>query len=168
MITESELRLRGERGAALILAIAFLVVIGVVGGAVLSAVSSGINARSGLDQARNRQYAADAAIDSTIALVRQRMSSGNALAPCIGNTVTLNGVQIAVACNYVPTVTAGYHFLQRNVALTATCASAQGPKCPTTAAVIIRAQVNFASPAIATDPSISVTRTYVQSWSVNT
>jgi hypothetical protein len=173
MSSESSRRLRGERGASLILAIAFLVVVGGVSAAALSSVSSGINDRVVLDQARDRQYAADAGIVTAIGMVRNNMTSGSALTPCIPNTnFTFNsgsspsGIGIQVSCNYVPNVTQGSLFLQRNVVFSAQCATGQGPKCPS-GNVVIRAQVNFASPSIATDQSISVTRTYVQAWSVN-
>jgi hypothetical protein len=168
MSSATHRRLRGERGASLILAIAFLVVAGGVGAAAVSSVTSGISDRVALDQARDRQYAADAGIVSAIGMVRQNMTSGSALNPCIATTTfpTFNDVQIQVTCNYVPTVTQGSQFLQRNVVFSA-CTT--GQTCPNANInnVIIRAQVNFASPSIATDPTITVTRTYVQAWSVN-
>ena len=46
---------------------AFMVVIGSISAAVLSSVASGLNARSTLDQARNREYAADGLVDYAIA-----------------------------------------------------------------------------------------------------
>ena len=61
---------RDERGATLILAIAFLVVIGGISSAVISSVTSGFNGRTVLDQVRNRQYAADGGVEYAIAQVR--------------------------------------------------------------------------------------------------
>ncbi len=158
-------RLSGERGASLILAVAFLVVVGAISGAVVSSILSGVHDRVVLDQVRDRQYAADGGIEAGIAAARSNMVNGNALTPCSGasTTFTLNSVQVQMACLYQPTLTTS-HYLQRNVIFTAQCAN--GPKCPGLN-VIIRAQVNFASPSIDSDPSIVVSRTYVQSWSVN-
>jgi hypothetical protein len=157
---------RDEQGAVLILAIAFLLVVGGIGAAVVSSVRTGLNDRIALDQVRNRQYAADAGIETAIAATRFRMTSGNAASPCPSpqTVVTVDSVPIRVACTYVATTASGY--LQRNIVLTAQCSAVQQPQCPNTG-VIVRAQVNFASPSILADPSITVTRTYIQSWSVN-
>jgi hypothetical protein len=167
---------RDERGAALVLAIAFMLVVGGIGASLLPAINSGVNNRTQLDRARNREYAADGAIEAAIAKVRTRMTTGNeggATLPCplpssppeAFPSHTLASVAIQVTCTYVATLASGHY--QRNAVFTAKCASVQTPACPDTSAVIIRAQVNFASPSILSDPSITVIRTYVQSWSVN-
>ena len=163
-------RLHGESGAALLLAIAFLVVIAGISGAVMSSVTSGLNNRTALDQVRNRQYAADGAIEAAIADVRARMTSGQAQTPCATalptHTLEDPAITIQVDCTFVPQPTRSGYF-QRNVIFAAHCASAQPPQCPNTTGTIIRAQVNFASDAVLDAPSIAVSRTYVQSWSVN-
>lgn len=166
---------RDERGAALVLAIAFMLVIGGIASSLLPAIISGVNGRTVLDRARNREYAADGAIELAIAQVRARMTTGNqAVQPCplpaqppeaFPPAPPLDSVTIQVTCSYVATLASGHY--QRNALFTAKCASVQPPECLTTTDVIIRAQVNFASPSILSDSSIVVSRTYIQSWSVN-
>jgi hypothetical protein len=148
-----------ERGAALIIAIAFMMMIGVVSAGLLAFITTSVNARPRLDAVRNRQYAADAAIEYSIARVRGVGANGPALTSCAGpDTQTSNSVTIRVECTDVPISVNG--FLQRNVVFVACLSSAAN--CTNEA--IIRAQVNyeatFSSPIV-------VTKTYIQSWSVN-
>ncbi len=154
---------RDERGAALILAIAFLVVVGGIGAAVLSSVTSGLNDRTALDAARNREYAADGGIERAIAQVRAiPLPGGPGIASCGSPySTTLNSVAIRVDCSNQPTITLG-GFLQRNVVFTA-CVDT-GSQC-TDQSAIIRAQVNFQAQSAGT--VLNVTRTWIQSWSVN-
>jgi outer membrane protein W len=158
---------RDESGATLLLAIAFLIVVGLIGGGVITLVSSAAADRAALDNARNREYAADGAIEGAIAQVRVNMTSGQALTPCttLPPAPTLNGVTIEIGCTFAPTLTTT-RYLQRNVIFTAQCAAPYTAKCQN-GNVITRAQIDFASPSLATDTSIAVTRTYVQAWSVN-
>jgi hypothetical protein len=72
---------RDERGTSLILAIAFLVVIGGISGALLSSVATGLSVRNALDQARNREYAADGLIDYAITQARAPVASWNTGSP---------------------------------------------------------------------------------------
>jgi hypothetical protein len=169
---------RDERGAALILAIAFMLVMGAISGALLSSVTSGLSSRNALDRARNREYAADGLIDYAIANARANVVTwnptsittflntaasigcGGPYAPSlpppnnVPSVAHLNNVDIRVDCTPAPAQTqAGY--LQRNAIFTA-CLDT-GAKCTATSA-IVRAQVNFA------DVSGSTT---VQAWSVN-
>ena len=160
------LRRKDERGASLILAIAFMVVIGATAGATLAMVTSGLNNRRSLDTTRDREYAGDAAIEYAIAQVRALPVPGPALMPCgpYVYSVPPNNVSMHVDCTPVPTRTFT-GFLQRNVVFTAcvgsisdTCGSSGHPN-------VIRAQINFQ--ALATSTVVVVTRTWVQSWSVN-
>lgn len=64
-----------ERGTALILAIAFMLVIGAITGAVLSSVASGLSGRHALDGARNKEYGADGLIEYAIAQARTPVTS---------------------------------------------------------------------------------------------
>jgi Tfp pilus assembly protein PilX len=162
-----KLHQRDQRGAALLLAIAFMVVVGLIGGGVITLLTSASTSRVALDNARNREYAADGGIEAAISQVRVNMTSGQALNPCSSPTnSTLNGVSVQVTCVYAPTLTLS-RYLQRNVIFTAVCAMPYTSTC-TNGAVIIRAQVNYESPSFVTDPSITVSRTFIQSWSVNT
>jgi type II secretory pathway pseudopilin PulG len=155
-------RMHGERGASLILAIAFMVVIGAISAAVISTTASGIQDRVVLDQARNREYAADGAIESMIAAARG--SGGTCPAPT--NFPSMNGVSIHAECTSTPAVVVG----PGGVLLTqddltfvacessATCTSTIPPPNPNTNP-IITSLVNFQGAA----PS----KSFVLSWSVN-
>jgi type II secretory pathway pseudopilin PulG len=153
-------RQRDERGASLVLAIAFLVVIGALTAATLSSISTGLQDRVVLDKARNREYAADAAIEQAIATERT-LAPGLSDCTSAFPQVTTNNISIRVNCKnaWVPTFRG---FLQRDVVFiacevvgTTNCGAASTP-------VIIRAQVYFEGTQ--TGP---VTGTYIQSWSVN-
>ena len=153
-----------ERGVALMLAIAFLVCIAAITGALLPAVTSGLKDRTILDTVRNRQYAADAGVEDSVALVRSRIQGGSAQNPCgtaLPN-VTLNAVTVQVVCSYLPGLTlSGY--LQRNITFSACLI---GLSC-SAANSIVQAQVNYQSTATFAASSATITRTWVQSWSVN-
>jgi hypothetical protein len=161
---------RDESGASLVLAIVFMVVVGGIAGATLSLITSGVNNRASLDVLRDRQYAADGAIEDAIAQVRALPPPGPALSGCDGVPVgtpvphfshTLNGIDIRVNCTNVPTRTfSGY--LQRNVIFTACLETSVD--CTDTSS-IVRAQVDFQ--AVGLGATTTVTRTWVQSWSVN-
>ena len=162
---------RDERGAALIFAIVFMVVIGAISGAALSMITSGLHDRTILDAVRNRQYAADAGVEAAIANARtavttwsnttnaappqNRLQTFLSSAQCgTFGPVTLNNVTIQVTCAPAPALHAGY--FQFNVIFSARCTNSGCSTSP-----IVRAQVNFDVSGGA------VTRTYVQSWSVN-
>jgi hypothetical protein len=160
-----KLRHRDERGTALILAIAFMVVVGALSASLFTLITSSANNRGQLDVVRDRQYAADAAIEASIARVRTLGGSGPGLTSCGGPDVsTLNGASIRVTCANAPALTTSL-YLQRNVIFEASCF--HDAKCAD-GTVVVRAQVNFVSAAAAADYQAGdVSRTYVQSWSVN-
>jgi hypothetical protein len=151
--------MEGERGASLILAIVFMVVVGAISAAVLAATASGLQDRVALDTARNREYAADGAIET--AVVRVRNNGGS----CTGGDpdVTINGEPIHVDCIASPAVVVGPggELLSQNNVVFTTCRTADvvSGACPASTA-IINAQVNFQG------TSAPLT-TFVQSWSVN-
>jgi hypothetical protein len=153
-----------ERGAALVLAIVFMVVIGAIAVATLSLITSGLNNRRTLDDVRDREYGADAAIEYAIAHVRTVSTNGGpGIADCdapLPASYTVNGAQYHVDCqNALASTLDG--FMQRNVIFSA----CEGTSNCTTANQIIRAQVNFQAIGGGASP-IVVTRTWVQSWSV--
>jgi hypothetical protein len=168
MSKESTPRLPGESGATLILAIAFLLVIGAIGSAVMTSVASGVSNRRTLDQVRDRQYAADGGVEFAIAKVRALpLPGGPGLADC-GGTVnidhyntTLNSVPIRIDCANQSAITPS-GFLQRNVVFAA-CRDT-GARCAN-ANIVVRAQVNYEAQSAGS--TLNVTRTWVQSWSVN-
>lgn len=152
------------------MAIAFVLLVGAISGGLVSLAASGLANRNTLQVLRNRQYAADAAIEQAIATVRT-LTCTSTPTPLVDSSV--NGVAIRVdwvnACGVVQggdreaTATAagsdGIVVAQRNVVFSA-CLSTGSPCVP--ADVIIRASVNFQQAHGAT-----VTRTFVQTWSVN-
>ena len=113
-----------ERGASLVLAIAFMVVIGAIAMATLAMITSGLNNRRTLDEVRDREYGADAAIEFAIANVRTLDSpnGGPALQNCADGAArapyTVDGHSYHVDCQNAPAVTFG-GLLQRNVIFTA-------------------------------------------------
>jgi hypothetical protein len=153
-----------ERGAALIFAIATVVVIGALSAALFTPLLSGARGRTILDSARDREYAADGAIQFAIANVRAMPApttfSGAGFDPCGSYSYSLNGDSMNVVCepNATPAVNG---FIQRDVVFTAYCVSAG---C-NASAPIIRAVVNFE--AVGNGASYQVTHTYIRSWSVN-
>jgi hypothetical protein len=155
--------MQGERGASLILAIAFMVIIGSFSAAVISTAGSGLRDRVALDQARNREYAADGAVETMVAAAR----GAGGKCPTGATTPStspfqLNGVSIHVDCSLAPSVVLdpsnGRLVAQNNIAFTA-CLNNSGQACGSTATpTIVTAQVNFQG---------SPTKSFVQSWSVN-
>jgi hypothetical protein len=154
-----------DAGASLILAIAFVVMIGAISAGLASLVTSSLNNRVSLELVRDRQYAADGAIEKAIS--QRRLAPGPPLTACAAadGVVTdneLNGIAIRVDWRNVCGVVRGSDgtvVTQRNVIFSA-CLD-KGVACPD-ADVIIRAQVNFQQAS-----SGAVTKTFVQSWSVN-
>jgi Tfp pilus assembly protein PilX len=156
-----------DSGAALILVIGFIVMVGLIAGGLIGLTTSGLNNRSTLQIVRDRQYAADAAISQAIADARSRppvtpctAATGSTTYPKLNST----GVSIRVdwdnSClNNTVVSSDGSTFPQRNMIFSAFCGDQTSADC-NFAAVIIRAQVNF-------EPASGVTsKTSVQSWSV--
>lgn len=154
----------GEDGSVLVLSIITMVVIGLVSAALLAIITSGVQQRATLDVARNREYAADAGIESAIARVRGITTApGVGLVSCGGpDFATLDNVHIRVDCANAPSITR-LGLLERDVVFTA-CVDASPSVACTDASAVIRAQVNFQTASAA---STTIARTYVQSWSVN-
>ncbi|MCU1393204.1 MAG: hypothetical protein JWM34_1632 [Ilumatobacteraceae bacterium] len=152
-----------DRGAALILAIGFVLMVGAISAGLASLATSSLNNRATLEGVRNREYAADAAVQLAIGQVRG--VAGSALSACAtaasSTTVTVNSVTIRVewknACGTIR-VADGTIVAQHDVIFTA-CENT-GAAC-TDAALIIRAQINFQQLGTG-----AVTKTFVQSWNV--
>ncbi len=146
-------------GAALLLAVGFVLMIGTIGGGLAALATSSLDNRNTLEEVRNREYAADGAIETAISQARlQTCESGS------GSIVdsTMNSVSIRVdwvsSCRVTPS-SDGTDVPQWNVLLSA-CEQDEATLCAPDM-VIIRARLNFEQ------TGASVTRTYVQSWSVN-
>jgi len=136
-------------------------------------LASGLNTRVSLDVVRNRQYAADAGVEASIAAARAPVAawaaSTEAAAPAQRLQTFLSSAQCGTnpqthpssttcrsTCTVRPAPALHSGFFQYNVIFSACTDSA----CSSTP--IIRAEVNFVV------ASGSVTNTYVESWSVNT
>lgn len=152
-------------GASLILAIGFMLMIGLIGGALAMLVTSGLGNRATLQKLRNIQYSADGAIEQAISQVRLQLTCP----PLNGSFPDLDATRlnkIAIRVDWVTDCTGmiqgadGTFLTQRDVTFTA-CADT-GASCDP-AKAIIRAQVNFQQQVALG----SVTKTYVLSWSVN-
>jgi type II secretory pathway component PulK len=164
MTTPTRRQARDERGASLVLAIAFVVVIGALAAATLAAITSAFNNRSSLDASRDREYSADAGVEYAIAAVRAMSSPGITSCQAPNPTsysYTVGGITIRVDCANNSTLTFN-GFAQRNVVFTA--CKETGVAC-TSSSSIIRAQVNYE--AIGQLNSPTIIGTVVQSWSVN-
>lgn len=152
-----------DRGASLIMAIGFVVLIGAIAAGLSAMVTSSNFNRISLAGVRDRQYAADGAVEEAITSVRflDRTGDGSCEASAGASTSELNQLRIRVdwenVCGVVRTET-GELVAQRNVVFSA-CFDLGAP-C-TEDEVIVRAQVNFEQATTG-----DVTRTYVQSWSV--
>ena len=154
---------RDESGVALVLALSFMVLIGLVTSALLNSLISSVDQRQVLDRVRNRQYAADAAIEQDIARVRALGGGGAGSQPCASGPRTayaLNGFTIHVTCTNVRTSTIS-GFDQRNVFFTS-CIDTGSGEC-TAATTIVSAQVNYEGEGL---PTPTISKTYIQSWTV--
>ena len=160
-----------DSGAALLLAVGFVVMIGAIAGGLAGLATSGVNNRITLERVRNREYAADGAIENAISQVRLLTCAS---ASGFITDASMDSVSIRVdwvnACGVVQSSPAaiepvgGSVVSQRNVIFSA-CLNTGSP-CSDTAVppvpVIIRAQVNFQQGLVG-----AVTKTFVQSWSVD-
>lgn len=148
-----------DRGAALLLAIGFVLMIGTITAGLAMLITSSVNNRVSLEQLRDREYAADAAVEQAISTVR---GLDRSVTPACGWSSSLNGVPIRVDCTgslNIVTDAAGSMFAQRNVVFSACVDS--GSAC-SVSNTIIRAGINFEQQF-----TNLVTTTYIQSWSVS-
>jgi hypothetical protein len=153
-----------DRGSSLIITIGFVLMIGSIAGGLAGLITSSMNNRITLVQQRDRQYAADAAVEEAITVVRQmKQNTGEACEMISGtNSSKLNNIAIRVDWNNACTMVRGADgavVAQRNVIFVA-CPDS-GVACAEKT-VIVRAQVNFEQGL-----GGAVQRTSVQSWSVN-
>ena len=153
-----------DRGAALIVAIAFVVMIGTIGAGLAGLITSNGTNRISLQRLRDSEYAADGAVEEAIAMVRALDRGSSASCSTVDGTAAslINNTAMRVDWHAACTVvrgTDGIVVAQRNV-IFAACEDI-GSACPD-AEVIVRAQVNFRD-----DGSGTVAETSVQSWSVN-
>ena len=134
---------RDEQGVALVLALSFMVLIGVVTTALLSSLMGAVGSAAVLDDVRNRQYAAEARSSGAIATVRAHRQRPQVSA----RDLRLPRTRVAERrhdprrLHEHPHARPRTGFLQRNVVFT----SCVGTATCTTANTIVRAQVNYES-----------------------
>jgi hypothetical protein len=148
-----------DSGAALILAIGFVLAIGAISAGLAALATSSLTDRTTLEQVRDREYAADGVMEKAIAQARG-FDCATVTTPIREsfNQVAI-WVDVTNACGSPILSSDGVTpYNQRNVIFSA-CLDASVVCTPAT--TIIRAQVNF-------EPSSgSVIKTYIQSWNVN-
>jgi hypothetical protein len=151
-----------DRGAALIVAVGFVLMIGMIGAGLTTMITSGLGNRAALEQVRNRQYAADGAIETAVASMRTAIET--AVTACGDESVStteLNGVTIRVdvltVCGAIRDPQ-GLPVVQTSGVFTA-CVDEGAPCADDTAT--LRALVGFER----TDDG-SVVQVVVHSWSV--
>jgi len=148
------------------MAIAFVLMVGALSGGLVSLATSGLANRNSLQGIRDQQYAADGAIEQAIAEVRfLTCATKNGVVPATSVATSMNRIPVrvewATTCSVLQSSVDGRIVAQRNATFTA-CAVATTTAPCSAGVVIIRAVVNFEQAA----PG-AVTKTYVQSWSVN-
>ena len=151
-----------DRGAALPVAVGFTVMIGAMAAGLTSMVTSGIEQRVALGEIRDRQYAADGAVEQAIAELRTSIDAGHAACgDHWSTTAELNGVVILVDAETDCVATAGADLLPvRQFVGRFTACERTGVACSERTAVV-RALVGFETGA-----SGLVLDTAVRSWSV--
>jgi hypothetical protein len=155
-----------DSGAALILAIGFVVAVGTISGGLAGLATSGLTNRNAIEVMRDREYAADSAIEAAITQVRTTLITP---APCVASSDSaVSGTAIPIRVDWATTCelvdlqndATGAKYPLRNVTFTA-CVNPTPTSVCASAAVIIRAVVNF-EPA-----GGPVAKTLVQAWNVN-
>jgi hypothetical protein len=147
-----------DSGAALVLAVGFVLAIGAISGGLAALATSSLNNRTALEQLRDREFAADGVMEKAIAQARA-FDCATVTTP-IRETFDHVAIWVDVtnACGGTVLSSDGTPYNQRNVIFSACLDTSVACTAATT---IIRAQVNF-------EPSSGpVIKTYVQSWSVN-
>ena len=147
-----------DTGAALVIVIGFMLAIGAISVSLMSAIGSSMQNRVTLETVRNHEYAADAAVERAITQARQS-SCDSPSGSFVDATVNATAIRVEWQATCGSVISSdGSPYEQRNVGFVACVDTGLACAAPD---VIIRAQVNF-------EPARGpVTRTVVQSWSVN-
>ena len=158
-------RAHGERGAALIMALAVMIAMGGIVGGLVTFITSSTRDAVNLTVSRNRQYAADGAIEQAIRTVQVGPEKALLGTGCAnGAPVTpaaINGFSMRVDCAGAPAPildALNRVVIERNVLFIA-CLNT-GVAC-TNSNAVIEAKVNFPTNAAGV-----VSGSFVQSWSV--
>jgi Tfp pilus assembly protein PilX len=155
-----------DRGAALIIAIGFMVLVGFIVGGLAALISSGVGDSVILTNIRDRQYAADAAVQQGIVQVRAALAANTNANWCTDPAAhtynDVNGTNIRLGCTQTVKLTFsnGTLYTQRNVIFEA-CTDTATVCNDASKTLVLRAEVNFSTVSGATS-------TFIQSWSVIT
>jgi hypothetical protein len=146
-----------------VLAIGFMVLVGFVVGGLSALISSGVGDTVALKNARNNQYAADAAVQQDVVQLRTALVSNANPAWCSSaHTYSDPGTpSIKVACTsptFGLTFSNGVIYAKRNVTFLA-CTDTSAACTDSSPTLALRAEVDFSKAG-------STVTTYVQSWSV--
>jgi hypothetical protein len=156
-------RMHPDQGAALLIAIGFMVLVGFIVGGLATLISSGVGDTVSLKNLRNRQYAADAAVQQDVVQLRTALvANANASWCTTAHTYTDSGTpSIKVACTsptFSLTFTNGVIYAKRNVTFLA-CTDTSAACTDSSPTLALRAEVDFSKIG-------NAVTTYVQSWSV--
>lgn len=145
------------------IAVAFVMMIGTILAALAAMVTSGVGNRAALEAVRDRQYAADGAVEQVIAATRADVDDGTVTCGDRSATiVTVDEIRIRVDRQIICGATLGGDGLPvTQLNLVATACEDTGAACADDA-VVVRALVGFELGAGGT-----VTHVPVHSWSVN-
>lgn len=151
-----------DRGAALVVAIGFMVMIGAMAAGLTSMVTSGVGNRIALDEIRDRQYAADGAVELEVAAMRSAVGAASAVCGDVhASEHTINGVAVRVDATLNCVAVAGDDGLPvRQYVGTFDACEDTGRACSDTD-VVVRALVGFE-----TDVAGALVTTTVRGWSV--
>ena len=90
---------RSETGAILVLALIFLVTVGVVVAALVTLAGTNLVNTTNLQNQRSLEFSADAAVDGAIQTLRGQSPTSSVTCPTpLGAPVSVNGVALAVEC----------------------------------------------------------------------
>jgi Tfp pilus assembly protein PilX len=152
-----------DRGAALLIAIGFMVLVGLIVGALSTLITSGVGDSVNLKNARNRQYAADAAVQQDMVQLRTALvGNANPTWCSAAHTYSDAGTpSIKVACTsptFSLSFSNGVIYAKRNVSFLA-CTDTSVACSDSSPTLALRAEVTFSKIG-------NAVTTYVQSWSV--
>jgi Tfp pilus assembly protein PilX len=152
-----------DRGAALVVAVAFVLMIGTIMAGLTSMVTSGLDNRIALEELRDRQYAADGAVEAAIASTRAAIDRDEVRCDDVTtSTATVNGVAVRVETLVICDTAVGSTGLPiTQVSSVYTACGDRGTAC-TEDDVILRALVGF---EVGGDGA--VVHVPVHSWSVS-
>lgn len=127
-----------ERGAVLVLALVFLVAVGLVLASLVSLTGTNLADTSNLQHQRDTEFAADAAIDGAIDVLRTPASPAVTCPTPLGQPVTVGAVSMAVKCSSATPPGASGRIVEFDA-----CSSSLTTFTACQGAAVIRAEVTY-------------------------